>query len=233
MLYVIIEMPSSCDNITPGDSCYPNNDIMREVPTDSFFTTTTPNAANPVAKYLKPKDTFPCTDPCLVEDWECYRSVHDYVVKKKQYLESSGKIYIFEPSGLILDSVIVSGPTIVKDITNNFKQMLKLQFPEINYDCPILGFEFDTGKINLFSGCDIEPGFRKIIQFTYTTEDMVYQQKKLRHVGLMDSTYERSFDPTSCDILGNPTVPNNMPSWDAVKSSATYKINEGRCCKNE
>lgn len=230
---MLLYMSSSCDNIIPGDSCYPKNDVIYEVNTDSFFTTTTPNSANPVAKYLKPKDTFPCTDPCLVEDWECYRSVHDYVIKKKQYLESSGKIYIYEPSKLILQNVTISGPTVMKDITQSFKQALKLQFPNINYDCPILGFEFDTGKINLFAGYDIECGYRKIIQFTYMTEDMIYQQKKLRHVGLMDSTFERSFDPTSCDSNGNPTTPETDISWDMVKESATYKINEGRCCNPE
>ena len=35
----------------------------------------------PVCKFLTPKETFPNTDPCLVEDWECFRSVHDYVIK--------------------------------------------------------------------------------------------------------------------------------------------------------
>ena len=209
-----------------------HEDEVTKVVSNSFFTTSTPQGANPIAKYLKPKETFPVTDPCLVEDWKCVRSVHDYVIKTKQYLEASGKIIIIEPEGLILESVFVSGPTVVKDITDSFKQALKLQFPNIDYNCPIEGFEFDTGNINIFAGGDIECGFRKIIQFKYRTDDAIYQQKKHRHVGLMDTTFERSFDPTDCDINGNPVVPGNLPSWDVVKESSTYKINEGRCCNN-
>lgn len=213
----------------PNNSSPHKDDVITQVVTDSFFTTTTPNGANPIAKYFKPKDTFPTTDPCLVEDWDCVRSVHDYVIKTKQYLEACGKIFIFEEQGLVLESVFVSGPTICKDITQSFKQALKLQFPNIDYTCPIKGFEFDTGNINAFSGGDIECGFRKIIQFKYLTDDAIYQQKKIRHVGLMDSTYERTFDPSDCDINGNPIVPGNLPSWDTVNESSTYKINEGRC----
>mgnify|MGYP006124554535 CR=1 FL=1 len=217
----------------PENSIPPHEDeVITQVVTDSFFTTTTPNGANPIAKYLKPKETFPVTDPCLVEDWKCVRSVHDYVIKTKQYLEACGKIFIFEEQGLVIENVFVSGPTICKDITDTFKQALKLQFPNIDYNCPIKGFEFDTGNINVFAGGDIECGFRKIIQFTYRTDDAIYQQKKHRHVGLMDTTFERTFDPSDCDINGNPIGPDEAAEWDMVKESSTYKINEGRCKVN-
>ena len=216
-------------NCSPTDT----NTVIKNVPMDSFFTTTTPGNANPVCKFLTPKQTFPCTDPCLVEDWECFRSVHDYVVKSKQYLEASGVIMIQEPNGLVLQKVMVSGPTVCKDVTASFKQALQLQFPNIDYSCPILGFEFDTGNINLFAGGDIECGYRKIIEFTFLTDDAIYQQRKLRHVGLNDSTYERSYDPTSCDAEGNPILPANVPNWDVVNMSATYKINKDRCCETD
>ena len=87
------------------------NSAHHTVQMDNVFTTTMPDKAGPVARFLKPKESFPTTDPCLIEDWEYYRTVHDYVVKSKQYLESSGIINIFEPNKLVLQKVIVSGPT--------------------------------------------------------------------------------------------------------------------------
>jgi hypothetical protein len=214
---------------------YPNS-VNHTVPMDNVFTTTMPEKAGPVARFLKPKESFPTTDPCLIEDWECYRTVHDYVVKSKQYLESSGIISIFEPNKLVLQKVIVSGPTNMKDITHVFKIALHHKYPDIDINCPIDGFEFDTGMINHYAGGDVEPGYRKIIQFTYITDDAQYEQKKLRRIELDDTTYERSYDPTACDEFGVPILPglpfssNTEPTWDVVKHSMTYKLNEGRCC---
>jgi hypothetical protein len=220
-----------------NNSCYPDDaNVNQTVHMDSFFTTTTTQKAGHVAKFLTPKETFPCTDPCLIEDWECYRTVHDYVIKSKQYLESSGVIQIYEPNKLLLQKVVVSGPTKMMDITHSFKNALLYKYPNMDPSCPIDGFDFDTGMINYYSGGDVECGYRKIIQFTYMTDDAKYEQKKLRRIELDDTTYERSFDPTACDENGNPIntgLPYNMdtdPSWDVIKHSMTYKINNGRCC---
>lgn len=213
-----------------------NTNVGETVHMDGLFTTTTTQKVGPVAKFFAPKETFPSTDPCLIEDWECYRTVHDYVNKSKQYLESSGIIQIYEPNKLLLKKVVVSGPTKMVDITHSFKNALLYKNPNMNTSCPIDGFDFDSGMINYYSGCDIEPGYRKIIQITYTTDDAKYEQKKLRRVELDDTTYERSFDPTGCDENGNPIyngLPSDMttnPSWDIIKHSMTYKLNQGRCC---
>lgn len=222
-----------------NNSCYPDDaNVNQTVHMDSFFTTTTTQKAGSVAKFLTPKETFPCTDPCLIEDWECYRTVHDYVIKSKQYLEASGVIQIYEPNKLVLKKVIVSGPTQMKDITHVFKVALHHKYPDVDVNCPIDGFDFDTGMINHYAGGDVECGHRKIIQFTYVTDDAKYEQKKLRRIELDDTTYERSFDPTACDENGNliyPGLPSDMdtiPTWDVIKHSKTYKINEGRCCES-
>ena len=71
--------------------------------------------------FLPPLDTFQNIDPCLIEDIECHRLVHDYKRKRKQYLESTGIVTITEKEGLIIEKVFISARTVMKDVTATFK----------------------------------------------------------------------------------------------------------------
>ena len=195
----------------------------RPVDQDSSKTDTTVESAGIVGKFSPLTDTFPCVDPCLVEDWTMVRVVHDYVVKDKQYLESSGLVTLFEPNKFLIKRVIVSGPTKMKDITDNFIIAME-QSNKVKLNCPVESITFDTGLINYYAACDVEIGTRKLIQISYLTDDNTIEQKKMRRVELDDSTYVKAYDPTTCD-----PAEQVLDKWVPVKKSATYIINEGRC----
>jgi len=188
--------------------------------------------------FLPPLDTFTNIDPCLIEDIECHRLVHDYKRKRKQYLESTGIVTITEKEGLIIEKVYVSARTVMKDITATFK-LLMGQTECVIYNsgdinnisvtgdgCPMKEMVFDTGKLNEYTGGDIECGVRKLIEVTYITDDKTYAQKKVRRIEVDDSSYGRQYDPTNCTD-GQRTA---IEKYDLKSVSEVYLINKGKCC---
>ncbi len=188
--------------------------------------------------FLPPLDTFQNIDPCLIEDIECHRLVHDYKRKRKQYLESTGIVTITEKEGLIIEKVFISARTVMKDVTATFK-LLMGQSDTVVYNsgdvnnisiagdgCPFTELVFDTGKLNEYSGGDIECGVRKLIEITYITDDKTYAQKKVRRIEVDDSSYGRQYDPTNCTD-GKHTA---IESYDLKSVSEVYLINKGKCC---
>jgi len=188
--------------------------------------------------FVPPLDSFTNIDPCVIEDIECHRLVHDYKRKTKQYLESTGIITIHEHNGLIIEKVYISARNVMKDITMTFK-MLMGQKDNVEYTdgdpnrihitgdgCTLHEITFDTGKLNQYSGGDIECGVRKLIQITYITDDKRYAQKKVRRVEVDDASYNREYDPTACVDGKRQTI----EEYDLKRVSEVYLINQGKCC---
>lgn len=188
--------------------------------------------------FVPPVDNFTNIDPCVIEDIECHRLVHDYKRKCKQYLESTGIVTISEPNGLVIEKVFVSARTVMKDITSTFKLLMKQSDSVIYTDgdhdnisvsgegCPLLEVVFNTGELNKYTGGDIECGVRKLIEVTYITDDKRYAQKKVRRVEVDDSSYTRAYDPTACVDGQRPP----MECYDKINVSEVYLINQGKCC---
>ena len=188
--------------------------------------------------FVPPLDNFTNIDPCIIEDIECHRIVHDYKRKTKQYLESTGIVTISEPNGLVIEKVYVSARNVMKDITSTFKLLMgqkdSVVYSEGDPDnititgegCPLCEITFDTGKLNEYTGGDIECGVRKLIQISYITDDKRYAQKKVRRIEVDDSSYNREYDPTAC-VDGER---KNIEDYDLTRVSEVYLINQGKCC---
>ena len=188
--------------------------------------------------FVPPLDSFQNIDPCMIEDIECHRIVHDYKRKIKQYLESTGPVTIQEKNGLIIEKVFVSARTVMKDITSTFKLLMGQRDSVIQGDgdpnnisisgdgCPLLEITFNTGELNKYTGGDIECGVRKLIEVTYITDDKRYAQKKVRRIEVDDSSYNREYDPTACVDGQRQTLEN----YDLKSVSEVYLINQGKCC---
>jgi hypothetical protein len=110
----------------------------------------------------------------LCEKIEKRRDIHCWKLKKIQYLESTGIQELCEPNKLVIKKVVVAGPSKQVDITH----VIKVSNGQVN-DCPIDCVTVDTGKLNEYPGCDIEPGYRKIIQIDYVTDEHVDEKKKV------------------------------------------------------
>ena len=188
--------------------------------------------------FVPPLDNFTNIDPCMIEDIECHRIVHDFKRKTKQYLESTGVVTITEPNGLVIEKVFVSARNVMKDITATFK-LLMGQKDSVVYTegdvnniyitgdgCPMCEITFDTGKLNEYTGGDIECGVRKLIQISYITDDKRYAQKKVRRIEVDDSSYNREYDPTACVDGQRQTI----EEYDLKRVSEVYLINQGKCC---
>ena len=103
----------------------------------------------------------------------CVRGVREYRLKKKQYLESSGIVTIEEPSGLLITSAVVSGKNNMKDVTDVIKEHVG------QLKCPLEIIHIDTGKMNHFTGHDVEPGTQKLLQIEYITNDKTDNQRQV------------------------------------------------------
>ena len=103
----------------------------------------------------------------------CVRGIREYKLKKKQFLESSGIVTIEEPSGLLVTTAIVSGKDNMKDVTDE----LKIHIGQVK--CPLEVIHVDTGKLNQFTGLDIEPGTQKLIQIEYITDDKTTKERQI------------------------------------------------------
>ena len=115
-------------------------------------------------------------DKCLVNKVECVRNVLTYVCKKQQYLESTGIQKIEEPGSKVsLKSAVVSSLNEMKDVTSALRSIIG-QYDDCH---PLECFEIDTGKLNDYTGGDIEPCVRKLIQIEYITNENVQTDKKV------------------------------------------------------
>ena len=122
----------------------------------------------------------------------CVRGIRAYKLKKKQFLESSGIVTIEEPSGLLITSAIISGKCNMKDVTDIIRRHVG------QVKCPLDIIHIDTGKLNEFTGHDVEPGVQKLLQIEYITDDKTScerqvccpdvscKPKKRRHCGDID-----------------------------------------------
>ena len=110
----------------------------------------------------------------LKDKIEKRQDIYTYKLKKIQFLESTGIQECCEKNKLVIKKAVISGPTKMVDVTHQ----ILLANGQIG-DCPIPCLKVDTGKLNEYPGCDVEPGFRKIIQIDYYTDEHVDQQKKI------------------------------------------------------
>jgi len=157
--------------------------------------------------------------PCLIEDTTCIRSMQSYTIQKTQILQSTGKHVIAHADGFFIKKVVVSGVSHMKDITaymiNKFNQT----------DCPLTEIIIDSGKFNEYTEGDIECGTRTILQIDYMFNDKNTEEKTLKRKEIDDVYSTRSNQQQLC-IDG---VPQPDTGFVEVKSSAIYKINEGKC----
>ena len=110
----------------------------------------------------------------LCDKVERRRDIHNWKVKTVQFLESTGMQKVCEPNKLILHKVTVAGPTKELDITD----IIKIGNNQIG-KCPVECIYIDTGKLNEYGNCDVEPGYRKLVQIEYLTDTCIQQQKKV------------------------------------------------------
>ncbi len=115
-------------------------------------------------------------DKCLVNKIECVRNTTTYVCKKQQYLESTGVKKIEEPGSKVsLKRAIVSSLNEMKDVTCVLRDIIG-QYDDCH---PLECFEIDTGKLNVYTGGDIEPCVRKLIQIEYITQENCQGETKV------------------------------------------------------
>ena len=161
-------------------------------------------------------DNLSKLQPALYEIDECIREVHDFKIKKRQFLESTGVIRLTEPNGLIITKAVVSGIDTTKDITG-FLVILNVQ-----QDCPIDTLVIDTGKLNEYTGADIEFGTRKMIEVHYITDDFTVEEKKVNKIEQSQETKFRVYDrEDEC---------KEIPKFESDGVSQVYKINKDRGC---
>ena len=110
----------------------------------------------------------------LCDKVERRRDIHNWKVKTVQFLESTGMQKVCEPNKLIINKVTVAGPTKELDITD----IIKIGNNQIG-KCPVECIYIDTGKLNEYGNCDVEPGYRKLVQIEYLTDTCIQQQKKV------------------------------------------------------
>lgn len=125
-----------------------------------------------------PSRTFSDTDPYLNNMARAIRKTRDFKEIQIQYLESSGIKTIATPEnseGITMISVIISGTTIVKDVTEKVALVNSLTIGCEKKDGVIT---IDTGKLNEYSDGDIQPGVRKLIQVVYIIEDVYFTEIK-------------------------------------------------------
>ena len=149
----------------------------------------------------------------------CLSCYSDFIVKKKQYLESSGIITIKEPGHIMIVSAVVSGIYNMKDITDVIiKHVGQSDEPFLNDDgCDMDKIIINTGKLNIFTCGDINPGTQKILQVIYIT-------KETNHV--VDEKTDYHDEETIRDCIRNVREP--------IKARAYYcdYVNDDKyvCC---
>ena len=106
----------------------------------------------------------------------CYT---EYIVKKKQYLESSGIVTIHEPGKIMILSAVISGICNMQNVTDVIiKHVGQSDKPFINEEGhPMNKVYIDTGKLNIFTCGDINPGIQKLLQVVYVTEKSSHQEQ--------------------------------------------------------
>jgi hypothetical protein len=134
-----------------------------------------PEGCVPICRGRTPcKNVHLDNDKCILNEVECVRNTTTYICKKQQYLESTGKYKICEPGSTVsLKKAIISSLNEMKDVTCEVRYIIG-QLEE----CHQLDFfEIDTGKLNEYSGGDIEACQRKLIQIEYTTKERCEEDK--------------------------------------------------------
>lgn len=168
--------------------------------------------------------------PCLVNDIEYIRKVTDYNVKTKQFLECTGIQYITEKNGLIIRKVTISGLNHAKDITNIIIILIGQK------DCLLEKVEIDTNKFDAYTDGNIECGTRKIIEVEYVTDEIVFEEKRVRRIVTDDKIFVRMYNEISCDNSASVSCGNITPDpvqpgeFEEIEKSITYLINKDRCC---
>lgn len=159
-------------------------------------------------------DNLDHLEPCLYEIDESMREVHDYKIKKRQFLESTGIVKITEPNGLVITKAVVSGLNVTKDVTDI------ILLVNIQHDCPLETLTIDTGKLNEYTGIDIEVGSRKLIEIHYITDDVTFEEKRVNKKQIIQENKVRVYDrEDEC---------KDLPKFESDGVSQIYQINKER-----
>ena len=135
--------------------------------------------------------------PC--EKNENKTDVYSWKLKKLQFLESTGIHKVCEPNKLFISKAIIAGPTKQVDVT------CALQTYNNQNNSPIECLYVDTGKLNIYPGCDVEFGYRKTIQIEYLTDERPEQPVTVEQVQMFNDSCDKSCTKPCC----KPVCPPN------------------------
>ncbi len=137
-----------------------------------------------------------CTNDCNYappcEKTDNKTDIYTWKLKKLQFLESTGIHKVCEPNKLFITKAIVGGPTKQLDVT------CALQNYNNQNNCPIDCLYVDTGKLNIYPGCDVEFGYRKTIQIEYIADEHPDQPVTIEQVQMFSDSCDKPVCPPSC-----------------------------------
>jgi len=95
----------------------------------------------------------------------CIKDNCNSKIQTIRFLESTGIHRVCHYNNkLLIKSAIIAGPTKQKDVTCALKDY------NIQSNCQLECFYVDTGKLNIYPGCDVEFGKRKAIYIKYIVD---------------------------------------------------------------
>ena len=134
-----------------------------------------------------------------------------------RFLESTGIHKVCHPGKLLIKNAIISGPTKEIDVTCALKKYNK------QYNCPLECFYVDTGKLNIYPGCDVEYGYRKVIHVKYMVEQRCDTKVCVEHVKMC-------CDDTPCSKSKCHDTPCSKPKCHDTPCCKP-KCHDTPCCK--
>ena len=127
---------------------------------------------------------------------------------KYEFLESNGAYIISETNKLFIKRVLICGPTKCADVTHKM-----IVVNNVTTMDPIDSITFDTGALNDYPGCDVEPGVQKKIIVEYLVHG--YSNHPTAHHHHFTQTVSLSCNvdvtPAPCHEPCKPVVVNYSP----------------------
>lgn len=219
--------------IADGITMLTERDLSKTTVTE--LATIAPNGDSLSRCVAPPSQSFNVVRPYLYNITKCVRDIRDYKEYQVQYLESSG-VKTIGPflDGVELVNVTVSGPNNMKCVTDVLLKTNNLIKGSAG-GSPLDTIVIDTGKLNEYTGGDIEPGQRKLVSIIYISQDITYVETKRTHTPVyMEVTMDVKtrdmyvYGDEAEDGLPNPGLAKYTGLAGSEQLSQVYKVNEGR-----
>jgi hypothetical protein len=151
---------------------------------------------------------------------------------KYEFLESNGVYIISETNKLYIKSVVICGPTKCADVTHKLIVVNNVTTMDPT-DCIII----DTGALNIYPGCDVEPGFQKKIIVEYLVNGDSCHPKSYRHHFTQNTDLCCNHDAIKvpCHEPCKPVITHYPPCNTHCNPPCKKKRrkNKKKCCKPE